>query len=132
VVWVPGFQAELPIFNWNPGGVGRAHAELERAAHRYALVRQTILNEVRVSHAQLLQARASLKTFRDGVLPALTEAADAAQKGFAAGELPYLQVLDSLRRLADARLRLLDLEAEVARATAELERNVGKQGVVRE
>lgn len=131
LVWVPGFQTEVPIFNLNPGGIGRAEAELQRAAHRYALQRQTILNEVRVAHAQLLQASRSLELFRTTVVPALEQASDGVQKGFAAGETPYLQVLEVLRRLGEARLRALELEAELCRAIAQLERSVGKQGVVR-
>ncbi|WPB80595.1 TolC family protein [Archangium violaceum] len=131
-LWVPGAQVELPLFNWNQGGVGRAEAELERASARYLLLRQQVSNEVLTAHARVLQAALSLEAFQTHILPALTEASDGARKAFEAGDLPYLQVLDALRRQADARLRALELEADHRRALAWLDRGLGKQGVAHE
>jgi cobalt-zinc-cadmium efflux system outer membrane protein len=131
-LWVPGVQLELPLFNWNPGGVGRAEAELMRASARYVLLRQQVSNEVLSARAQALQAAESLAAFEGHVLPELTAASDGARKAFEAGDLPYLQVLDSLRRLTDARLRALELEADLRRALAQLDRGLGTQGISHE
>ncbi|WP_158502117.1 TolC family protein [Vitiosangium sp. GDMCC 1.1324] len=131
-LWVPGAQMELPIFNWNQGGVGRAEAELARASSRYLLLRQQVSNEVLTAHAQVVQAARSLEAFETTILPELTTASDRARKAFEAGDLPYLQVLDTLRRLADARLRTLELEADLRRALAQLDRGLGKHGVAHE
>ncbi|WP_224364158.1 TolC family protein [Hyalangium versicolor] len=132
VLWVPGAQLELPIFNWNPGGIGRAEAELMRASSRYVLLRQQVANEVLVARERALQASASLEAFQANILPALTAASEGARKSFDAGDAPYVLVLDALRRLADARLRALDLEADLRRALAQLDRGLGKQGVAHE
>lgn len=131
-LWVPGAQLEVPIFNWNPGGIGRAEAELMRASARYVLLRQQVSNEVLSARELALQASQSLAAFEASILPALTTAGDGARKAFDAGDVPYLQVLDALRRLADARLRALDLEADLRRALAQLDRGLGKQGVAHE
>lgn len=131
-LWVPGVQLDVPIFNWNPGGIGRAEAELMRASARYVLLRQQVSNEVLMAREQALQAAGSLEAFQSRILPEFTAASDGAQKAFDAGDLPYLQVLDALRRLADARLRALDIEADLRRAFAQLDRGLGKQGVAHE
>ncbi|MCY1043621.1 TolC family protein [Corallococcus sp. bb12-1] len=131
-LWVPGFQLEVPLFNWNPGGTGRAEAELMRASSRYLLLRQQVTNEVLTAREGALQATLSLEAFQSDILPALTAASDGVRKAFEAGDAPYLQVLESLRRLADARLRALDIEADLRRALAQLDRSLGKQGVAHE
>jgi outer membrane protein, heavy metal efflux system len=131
-LWVPGFQLEVPIFNWNPGGIGRAEAELMRASARYLQVRQQVESEVLIAREEALQAARSLDTFQADVLPALSSASEGTRKAFDAGDVPYLQVLDALRRLAQARLRALDLEADLRRALAQLDRGLGTQGVAHE
>ncbi len=131
-LWVPGAQLELPLFNWNPGGVGRAEAELMRASARYVLLRQQVANEVLIARESALQASASLTAFQHEVLPALTSASEGARRSFDAGDTPYVLVLDALRRLSDARLRALELEADLRRALARLDRGLGTQGVAHE
>jgi cobalt-zinc-cadmium efflux system outer membrane protein len=49
-----------------------------------------------------------------------------AQRAFSAGATSYLNVLESTRRLVDARKQQLELEADVRRASAELARSVGR------
>ncbi|APR79723.1 Heavy metal RND efflux outer membrane protein, CzcC family protein [Minicystis rosea] len=124
---LPGVQAELPIFNWNQGGVGRAEADLAAAALRYRAAREGVITDVRIARLALAQAMTSLHRYRDEVLPLLQRAADTAYQSFKTGEQPYLVALESTRRLQDARLRLIDLEAEVRRARAHLERHVGRR-----
>ena len=124
---LPGAQLDLPIFNWNPGGIGRAEAELVATTLRYRLLRQTIATDVRVSRLELTQALASMHRFRDVVLPLLDNASTIALHSFEAGAEPYLIVLEATRRLRDARLRRIELEASVRRARANLERHVGRR-----
>jgi len=124
---LPGAQLEIPIFNWNPGGIGRAEAELVAATLRYRQLRQTIATDVRVSRLELAQALASLHRFRDVVVPLLEKAQAIALRSFEAGAEPYLVVLEATRRLRDARLRKIDLEVAVRRARANLERHVGRK-----
>ena len=123
---LPGVQMDVPIFNWNPGGIGRAEAELSAAALRYRLAQQGVATDIRVSRRELVQALASLRRFRDRVLPLLEKAAGVTFRAFEAGAEPYLAVLEATRRQRDARLRLIDLEAEVRRARANLDRHVGR------
>lgn len=119
-------QLELPVFNWNPGGRGRAKAELQRALARYAQVRQQIVAEVATAELQARQAHKSLQRWRAELLPTLERASGATTSSFRAGNESYVVVVDANRRLQDARLRGIDLRADLRRALAHLDRSVGR------
>jgi cobalt-zinc-cadmium efflux system outer membrane protein len=120
-----GGVLELPIFNQNQGGVGRADAAIERSAHRVDAVRQQVTFEVVQARARLEQSLASLSLYERNIVPPLREALDAATLRYELGDDSYLIVLDALKRLRGAQLRHVELEAEVRRSRAELERAVG-------
>ena len=126
-VVLPGAMVDIPIFNWNPGGRGRAEAEMTQAAFRYVAVRDDVATEVRLAHEQLQQATSSLVPWRQSVLPLLDANVTSAMKAFQSGNETYLLVLDSTRRSQDAKLRALDLEFDVLRARAALARAVGRR-----
>jgi cobalt-zinc-cadmium efflux system outer membrane protein len=123
----PGFQVELPVFNRNRGGITRAEAEIERAARQYMALRQRIVLEVKESCGQLLQARQSLDSLRGQIIPQIEEEIRISQKAFAAGDVAYLFVLETSRKITDARLGEAEASAAVLRATAQLERAVGRK-----
>ena len=123
----PGVQVELPIFNRNKGGITRAEAEIERAARQYVAVRHRIALEVEEALTQLQQARASLDSYRTQILPRIEEDIRISEKAYAAGEVPYLFVLETSRQITDARLREAEASAALQRATAQLERAVGRK-----
>lgn len=119
-----GGVLELPIFSQNQGGIGRADAEVARAGYQYAAKRLSVGMEVAAARAATERARASLRAY-ESVFEALAESTAGAEHAFAHGEESYLVVVDALRRQADARLRRLDFEADLARAEADLARAVG-------
>jgi cobalt-zinc-cadmium efflux system outer membrane protein len=120
-----GARVELPIFGLNPGGIGRANAEIARAAAAWTGVRQRVALETAQAHTRARQAHASLARYRSEILPALEQARSAAAQSYEVGEDTYVVVLDVMRRLAEARLREAELLADARRALAELERAVG-------
>jgi outer membrane protein, heavy metal efflux system len=123
----PGAQIELPIFNRNRGGVSRAEAEIERAAKQLIATRQRVVAEVREAHAQLTQARESSDLWRARLLPPLEDDIRGAERAYKAGDASYLFVLETTRRLTDARLREAELQAATSRALIALERSVGRR-----
>ncbi len=123
----PGAQIELPIFNRNQGGISRAEAEIERAAKQLIAARQRVVAEVREAYAQLAQARESRELWRARVLPPLEEDIRSAERAYKSGDVAYLFVLETTRRLTDARLREPELQAAEARAMAQLERSIGRR-----
>jgi outer membrane protein, heavy metal efflux system len=123
----PGAQIELPIFNRNQGGISRAEAEIERAARQLIAARQRVVAEVREAFTQLTQTRESHQMWRARVAPSLEDDIRGAERAYKAGDAPYLFVLETTRRLTDARLREAELQAATARALIALERSVGRR-----
>ncbi len=122
-----GGSVELPVFNQNRGGVAKAEAEVALAWHRVEGLRQQVVLEVVTSRSQFEQAQQSEDRYTQTIVPALERTFDAASLRFNTGDDSYLPVLDALRQLADARLRTAELQADVRRAWAELERATGAQ-----
>ena len=123
----PGFQVEVPILNQNNGGIARAKAELEQATRHYETVRQTIILQVKEAHTQYLSAHEEFELWRGTIVPSLARVGEQAEKSFAAGEVPYLSVLEANRRLFGANLRQRELAAQLYRSAAQLNFCVGRR-----
>jgi len=123
----PGVQVELPFLNRNKGGITRAEAEIERAARQYVAVRDRIALEVQEAYTQLQAARQALDSWRVRILPVIEEDIRIVEKAYAAGDVAYLFVLETSRRLYDARLQEAESSAALQRATAQLQRAVGRK-----
>jgi len=121
----PGLDVTLPVLNWNQGGMARADAEEVRARRQLDAVRQRVELEVTEAHVRLLAAGAALAALRADALTELERAEDAATAGYRAGDVSLLMLLQTTGQLLTARRREVDAVADVARAHAELERNVG-------
>lgn len=122
-----GGRADLPIFNQNQGAIAAAKARVEQAKAESEALANTIALEVALAHQRWTRARRSFERFEGEILPQLEIAAQAAESSYRTGDQPYLVVLDALGRLAQARLRLAELRAELRRAHCELERSVGSR-----
>ena len=123
----PGVGVELPVFSHNQGLVARAEAEVELASRQYVALKQRVALEVAETRAQLLQAVDALKAVREQVLPPLQRAVALAEDQYRKGDVAYLFVLEQNRGLIDAQLRVVDSEAAIRRAQAQLERSVGSR-----
>ncbi|HWB77657.1 MAG TPA: TolC family protein [Nannocystaceae bacterium] len=122
-----GVQAELPIANQNQGGIGRARAELEAASWRYQDLRLRIVGEVEDARLRLRRALGSLATYRQTIVAARQGDIAVVTAAYELGEQDYAGVLIASQRLEEARLREVELVAEVRRARAELERALGRR-----
>jgi cobalt-zinc-cadmium efflux system outer membrane protein len=123
----PGVLLDLPVFNRNQGGISRADAEVERATWQYLSVRQRITLEVQEAYNLLLQGRELLDLWHHQILPQAEDNVRLSGRAFNNGEQSYLFVLDATRRLVDAHLREAELEADIRRANAQLDRSVGRK-----
>lgn len=121
----PGFRATLPILNWNGGTISRSEAELEKAIRQQQTVHNQIMLDVHQAHARVSQARDELQVLEKQVQPAVEAAIRQAESAYREGDSPYVVVLETTRQLLDSRLRREQLESELRRAWAELERSVG-------
>ncbi|NQW04932.1 MAG: TolC family protein [Acidobacteria bacterium] len=122
----PGLDISLPFFNRNQGARTRAEAELQRASAAYIAVQQQVALDIREATIQFTQAQQSLAAWRDTVMDPLEQGVANSETVFAAGETSRLVVLDHQRRLRDATLREREIDADVQRARAHIERAVGR------
>jgi len=125
VLWLPGFNTDVPLFNQNNGGRGRAYAELERASWAYLAARQQVLTDVRLAREELAMALASRDPWARTIVPLQEKNVAAALHAYEAGGESYLVVVDATRRLVDANVRELETSLDVYRARARLDRAVG-------
>jgi cobalt-zinc-cadmium efflux system outer membrane protein len=125
ILWIPGFQAEVPLFNQNQAGRARAAAEISRAAWAYLATRQQVLTEVRVAHEEVVMARGSLEPWAANVVPTLEATLKSSLHQYAVGAEAYILVLEATRKLIDAQQRQVDLLLDLRRATARLDHAMG-------
>lgn len=125
VVWPPGVVGDVPIFNQNNLGRGRANADLERATWFYLATRQQVVTDVRVARMELVMALKSRDPWATTIVPLQEKNVAAAMHANESGAEAYLVVIEALRRLVDARLRELELGLDISRARARLDRAVG-------
>jgi outer membrane protein, heavy metal efflux system len=121
----PGLRFTIPLFNRNQGGIEIADAQLERAARQYVTARDRVNLDVRTAHTQFQQASENLRLVREKILPTLREAEKLARRNYENGGVPYFLVLQTTGQYLDSRMRELQLEADLRRARAELDRSVG-------
>ena len=122
----PGVGLDVPLFSRNQGGIGRADAEIERASRQYAAVRAQVVTDVRSATVRVQQAEQAISAWRSEIVPSLEVEQRQAEGAYQAGEIPLFMLLDVSRRLVDGRVRLLDAEADLQRATIGLERSIGR------
>ena len=122
----PGVGFDVPIFSRNQGGIGRADAEIERASRQYAAVRAQVVSDVRSAAVRVQQAEQAISAWREEIVPSLEVEQRQAESAYQAGEIPLFMLLEVSRRLVDGRVRLLDAEADLQRATIALERSIGR------
>jgi len=125
LVFPPGVGGDIPIFNQNNLGRGRADADLERASFAYLVARQQVVTDVRAARMELVMALASREPWATTIVPLQEKNAAAAMHAYEAGAEAYLVVIEALRRLVEAKLRELELGLDVSRARARLDRAVG-------
>jgi outer membrane protein, heavy metal efflux system len=122
----PGIGLDIPLFNRNQGGAGRATAEIERASRLYLAARNRVIAEVRSAAIRVDQARQSLDVWTTEIVPSLETEQRQAESAHKAGEIPLFNVLDISRRLVDGRMRQLDAQSDLLRARIALDRAIGR------
>lgn len=123
----PAVRFTVPIFNHNQGATARAEAERERAGRNRQTVAQQIALDVQRSYLQYRQASAEREVLRAKVRPEVEAAVRRAQSAYQEGNVPYQIVLETTRQLLDSRLREAQLDGDLRRTWADLERSVGRR-----
>jgi len=122
----PGISGEIPVFARNQGGTTRVGVELERASLEYMAVRARVGAEVRTAAVRFAQAQDAMRMWATEIIPSIEIEQRQAESAYQAGEVALLTLLDSSRRLVQARIRHFAAEIDLQRAAVALDRTVGR------
>jgi len=102
-------------------------ARAERAALEAGLARQAsqVAMEVKEAYESLRENRHVVDLYDDRLIPAAEENLDAAQSGYAAGQVDFLALISAQKLLMDTRLTRYEALASYHQTTADLERAIG-------
>lgn len=121
-----GVSIPLPLFDRNQGNVYAASMRAYKAQDIYRDMTARSTSELLQAASRYDLAVASAQEYRDAVLPGATKAFDAARKGFEAGKMGYLEVLDAQRALSEGNVSYLNVLAEAYQARAQIDRIIGR------
>jgi cobalt-zinc-cadmium efflux system outer membrane protein len=122
-----GLAIDLPLWNWNKGGIRRAESAL--AAGRVELRAERIeLESAAVEAVAGCQAGIELATrYRDRIQPGATSAAETIERTYELGEATLLEVLDARRMLLETRTQTLSVLASAQTDCGRLAALVGEE-----
>jgi cobalt-zinc-cadmium efflux system outer membrane protein len=115
-----GISVQIPL--WNDGGsvVAKARAEAGQAQAQVASVRRDARSRLKRAFVSLQRLVAQAGELHDTLLDTSHEMYLLTRKGFAAGELNVLALVDASNTYFDARARYLELQHQAALAVADL------------
>ncbi len=116
-----GFSVPLPIFDWAKGKKQEARANLSVAEAELAGVELRVLRDWEVATKRLQTTAAQAASYRERILPKANEALRLVQTGFDQGKFSFIDLLDTQRTAAEARLAYQQKLLELNVAQAELE-----------
>lgn len=121
-----GVGIPLPLFDRNQGNVYAATMRSYKARDQYRDLEARLSAELLQSVSQFDLAAGAANDYRATVLPSARRAYDSALKGFEAGKVGYLQVLDAQRTRSQAELGYLSTLTNAYQAWANIDRLIGR------
>ena len=116
----------LPVYRDKyRAGVCEAQERTLADAKLYEAQRDETSGEIQDLMVQVKTQRGVLSLLRDGILPRTKESFDLARSDYAKGNVDYATVQSALREVLQVRLQITQVEAELGKAIASLERAVG-------
>ncbi len=107
-----GIAVDLPLWNWNSGGIAVAQAQLAAGRSREEARRRSFAAEIVEAVAACRISIESASRFAAGVVPRSASAASVIEKTYLLGETSLLEVIDARRTLLASRRQLLDALAQ--------------------
>ncbi|MCG3148340.1 MAG: Cobalt-zinc-cadmium resistance protein CzcC [Verrucomicrobiae bacterium] len=117
----------LPLFDRGQGRHREARARAELARAELTATEHRLAQELAGVDHRLQVAGEQVAAYRERIVPKAEEALRLVQTGFAAGKFSFLELVDTQRTVAEARLGYLDQLLELNLALAEWEMFAGTQ-----
>jgi outer membrane protein, heavy metal efflux system len=116
----------LPVYRDKyRAGVCEAEQRTLADAKIYEAQRDETASEIQDFVVQVKTQQGVLSLLRDGILPRSKESFDLARSDYGKGNVDYATVQSALREVLQVRLQITQVEAELGKALASLERAVG-------
>lgn len=115
-----GVSVQIPLWDSNSGMVSKAKADAGRAQARLDAAQRDARSRLEQAHTQLLRLLEQSERLRGKLLEPAHEVFTLSRRGFAAGELNILTLVDANNTYFDALTRHLELQHESLQADAEL------------
>jgi len=121
------FGLSVPLFaqRRNLGNVEAAVARERAARLHHEYLESIVALEVEAAYRRWTAAQRAVALFERGVVDQSEKNLTVIRQAYTLGQLRVLDVLAEQRRLIDTELAYVDAQADLAQATAELERAVG-------
>jgi outer membrane protein TolC len=118
----------LPVYRQKlDAGVAEAQARAVADAKLYEAERDAAYREVKDLFTQVQSQRSILDYFRTGILPRAEHALEVTAGGYANQTVNFPTLITAWREVLQIRLQIAQVEAELGKALASLERAVGSQ-----
>jgi cobalt-zinc-cadmium efflux system outer membrane protein len=121
-----GVDIPLPLFDRNRGAAEAEAERLDAAQTQQILARREIRNEVRRAHAAYTSARRQDQLLGDDLLRGTGDLLRIAQTSYGEGDMSLVELLDAADAYRDARLRSVDLRADLWTRYFSLLRTMGQ------
>ncbi|MCV6802981.1 TolC family protein, partial [Achromobacter ruhlandii] len=121
-----GVAIPLPLFDRNQGNVYSATMQSYKAQDLYRELESRLTADLLQSVSRFDLAANSVREYRGTVLPGANEAYESARKGFEAGKVSFLEVLDAQRTLSQGNIAYLNVLASAYQAAADIDRILGR------
>lgn len=117
----------LPIFNGAKydAGIGEANARLRAAQAERQRVKDRVRREVEQAYLRAQTALLQYELFTKTHIPQAEQALRVTESGYQTGEVPFLDVIDTLRSIQSVHLDHVMAQAEFEKAYADLEQAAG-------
>jgi cobalt-zinc-cadmium efflux system outer membrane protein len=115
------FSLPLPILDRAKGKKQEARANVSIAEAELASIEQRLLREWRISSERFRAAVEQVSNYRERILPKAEKALELVRGGFEQGKFGFIDLLDTQRTTAEARLAYQQKLLELNIAQAELE-----------
>ena len=124
-----GFSLPLPLFDTGKGRRQEAQANLRVAEAEQQAVRQQLQREWAGALKRYRTAASQVANYRERILPKSAEALQLVQTGFEQGKFGFIDLVDTQRTTAEARLAYQGKLLEMNLARAELEALIEPQTI---
>ncbi len=112
--------APLPIFNRNQGNIAAARGEYSRAVMDSQRIEHAIMARLATVSQEYQNSMEAVELLRDKILPAAREALELAISAYQAGELSFIQLLETRRSYFETNLNSVVSQAQLAISQAKV------------